>query len=1293
MQNTALQQGHQQAAQYVYSSNSYTGQQGAAPSSANSAAYVPQAYTQQSYPQQSYVQQVQVQQPQSAVSQATYGSNTTYGAVGAASQTQSAQPQAVPWSQQASAQTAQTAPQQQSVYGRSTTGVASAASGGGSSGGAAQYGGQYGGVYGTAVQSNTQQVQQVLASTARAVVSPDFTTQGTAGSRGSAAYGAGPDRAINTGASYVVGGTSSVSASGVYGADATKYDDTDKYGTGASSASYDGKNGDYGGASSPSGYSQKAADQYGSNYNIKSSDYSQSDRAQYGQNLSPYGQAESQGGSAARRYHDSQAAIAVAQQRQQQQQQQQQHQQQERQDQQSQLLRQQALQAQQVAAAAILARGATSTLDAATRNQGDYLGGTRAGPARGGGSQDYGGQVRGLLGPSYGGSRSDADAGLLVSQYGGAGGRSTGAVNSIGYGAQQAAMYGALNAGRGLTGQMYAHSAPVIGYGGVQLPPGREYSAGRGTGGGGYIACGSRSDRPSIGSSRFEDRRDDRPPPRRDGGRDDRRGGGGGRDRERDRMRNSNRERETHRDRRDDLRKRERSPLRPVRDHKDLMAGKRDDRGGRKESPRRDFPHRITSPAKEKRRDYLCKIEQFSFVDDERDYTALCKRYPKLYVVPEFAKLAVCWLGKDSQLRLNQPISFEHDAVDVEDEGESKEAPPKSSDKVSPSSAAYSTKGTTTWNSKVMLMSGFSEAALAELLSDNSVEDKPPHLHNLLKFVALRKDRSAIMACGGAWDKDLDGGDPATDEGALLRTAIRCTKQSTQLDLSSCTHWLRFLEVHYERLGEDGLPSHNDVTVIFIPDLSQVLPLLEDWQLRWTQWKQLKFDREASAKGEKEPKPAEKKPDAMEVDGNGTKDVEEILVPVDGETENKDDNKDHVLEDKGDTRSEDVDGKGKTTEVGKDIALKPEEDLPQQPGLLLTTKRTKTTKMRSMTISLDGLLDYDEEDREECTFELSVFAEVYQEMLGYKMGSLILSDLEVLRETVYARKREERKRLRPGGKDEIVEGEGSSSRKRSKFSDTAGTPEPKTEIISSPKADVVPEQNTEIAQLAMIENVADEIIQAFPEPETLTETVATDPLPEIIPEHRLEIEASDILNANSEEDLRKLVAKMEETVSESEKGRVDAVTDKTEENGDGHDDDKKELDGILFSETEGGHGVKDTIVDALEVAVRTGSSDVDMKDAAASKDRGSGDKAEDRKLEKRQHVLNKEVLQAYRYFDRNRVGYLKADDVRRLLHSLGRYLSHRNVKELVACAVAESSKARDERIVYRNFTEKETTTD
>lgn len=175
-----------------------------------------------------------------------------------------------------------------------------------------------------------------------------------------------------------------------------------------------------------------------------------------------------------------------------------------------------------------------------------------------------------------------------------------------------------------VTGQLFGgHSTPAMGYGGVQLPPGRDYSAGRGTGGGGFSGQregsygGGRSDRPSIGSSRNDDRRDQRPPfrsgggdrrhddvnRRRDSGRDrgrssNRMGAGAGRgpgggsgpgpyereDRERGRDRD--------RDRRDDDRKRDRSPgLRASHDRKTSPAGEREDRI-RKESPRRESSYR-----------------------------------------------------------------------------------------------------------------------------------------------------------------------------------------------------------------------------------------------------------------------------------------------------------------------------------------------------------------------------------------------------------------------------------------------------------------------------------------------------------------------------------------------------------------------------------------------------------------------------------------------------------------------------------------------------------------------------
>ena len=70
-----------------------------------------------------------------------------------------------------------------------------------------------------------------------------------------------------------------------------------------------------------------------------------------------------------------------------------------------------------------------------------------------------------------------------------------------------------------------------------------------------------------------------------------------------------------------------------------------------------------------------------------------------------------------------------------------------------------------------MLMSGMSDDNVKELLSDS--EDRPLHIHNILKFAVLRKERSALMAIGGTWDKLLDGGDPAVDEHALICTAIR----------------------------------------------------------------------------------------------------------------------------------------------------------------------------------------------------------------------------------------------------------------------------------------------------------------------------------------------------------------------------------------------------------------------------------------------------------------------------------------------------------------------------------------
>jgi hypothetical protein len=159
-------------------------------------------------------------------------------------------------------------------------------------------------------------------------------------------YGAPQDSraTIASGASYVVGGASSGSASDVYAtADATyyaeiskygdttkfgemtKFGETPKYGGTASTAGYGGKSGEYGGPTSPTApYSLKAAgaattaEQYGASYTLKSSNFQVAERVQCGQTQSAYGQVDSQGDSA-RHYQDAHVTAAVSQQRQEQQ--------------------------------------------------------------------------------------------------------------------------------------------------------------------------------------------------------------------------------------------------------------------------------------------------------------------------------------------------------------------------------------------------------------------------------------------------------------------------------------------------------------------------------------------------------------------------------------------------------------------------------------------------------------------------------------------------------------------------------------------------------------------------------------------------------------------------------------------------------------------------------------------------------------------------------------------------------------------------------------------------------------
>lgn len=98
---------------------------------------------------------------------------------------------------------------------------------------------------------------------------------------------------------------------------------------------------------------------------------------------------------------------------------------------------------------------------------------------------------------------------------------------------------------------------------------------------------------------------------------------------------------------------------------------------------------------------------------------------------------------------------------------------------------------------------------------------------------------------------------------------FRYAKVLTGLDLKNCRKWNPFLEVilnivfssymffflflsnyfwhlqiHYDRIGKDGIFSHKEITVLYIPDLSDCLPSIDSWRDQWLAHKKAVAERE-----------------------------------------------------------------------------------------------------------------------------------------------------------------------------------------------------------------------------------------------------------------------------------------------------------------------------------------------------------------------------------------------------------------------------------------------------------------
>ncbi|CAK7326115.1 unnamed protein product [Dovyalis caffra] len=115
--------------------------------------------------------------------------------------------------------------------------------------------------------------------------------------------------------------------------------------------------------------------------------------------------------------------------------------------------------------------------------------------------------------------------------------------------------------------------------------------------------------------------------------------------------------------------------------------------------------------------------------------------------------------------------------------------------------------------------------------------------------------------------------------------------------------------------------------------------------------------------------------------------------------------------------------------------------------------------------------------------------------------------------------------------------------------------------------------------------------------------------------------------------------------------------------------------------------------DEKDKAEEAAEDKTDMKDAESKPKSGAdlSDKKDDKvetemkEVSGKEGVIDKELLDAFRFFDRNRTGYIRVEDMRLIIHSLGKFLSHRDVKELVQSALLESNTGRDDRILYNKL--------
>ncbi|XP_014276938.1 cell division cycle and apoptosis regulator protein 1 isoform X3 [Halyomorpha halys] len=495
------------------------------------------------------------------------------------------------------------------------------------------------------------------------------------------------------------------------------------------------------------------------------------------------------------------------------------------------------------------------------------------------------------------------------------------------------------------------------------------------------------------------------------------------------------------------------------RDEQDSRKRRRDDRDkdDKAKSPPRK---RSKSPNRQARRPrrpvprYSVTVPKTNLNTHEADVVEVKKRYPNMYIPSDFFLSIFQWtetfpIGKP--ISLDYPCTFHvmHKDVDNIDENNAVLEPPDADYLYCAKVMLMASPGLEELYSKCIVMAEDREGSRSTV-----DEDSLSHPTRLIHFLVGTRGKEN-MAIGGPWSPSLDGPNPSEDPGVLVKTAIRTTKALTGIDLSDCTQWFRFMEVHYHR-GESvhrgkSYPARVETVVIFVPDVWSCVPTRLEWEglhlnyqkalsRKLNDHDQKEEEEEVSEKeslSEQSPdKPKREPRHHSELDPKNMKVSElreelearclspkglksqlaarltKVIKTEEEEAKQKsavvtaEDGSGPVKKEK-DVKEKEKEKKeeAKEKEVKDDEKKKKEEEepkkldekerqllekrykLPKKPSILVHPNRTaKSGKFDCHYYSLSVLLGYRQDDTKEHSFEVSVFAELFNEMLMRDFG-------------------------------------------------------------------------------------------------------------------------------------------------------------------------------------------------------------------------------------------------------------------------------------------------------------------